>query len=227
MVDVTKFETYLDLKNYKIQLAKKIFKLENDTLWHKHMLIGEWSGEEKAKIRADETIVDKDSACKYIDYLKRLWRKSLPEYLELRSLKTELEELDRKFPTDQYGGRNFLNEYRDRTNAEWLEVITYLMNQRSERHYSIQFFDRNISVIGVGTHSDSPKYSNTEKMTHIVIVADDFDMESVHNFDLSWPEEHPETYKNYDFILYDNNVFYSKSEYLKQKSRGLYTYEFC
>lgn len=90
------------------------------------------------------------------------------------------------------------------------------MNARGERKYSIKFFDRNITLVGVGTHSDIPHYYKSEKRKHVVIVADDFDMDKVHNYNLSWPDEYPEIYQNNDFVLYDNNA--CGKNYLEEES---------
>ncbi|MEG1892739.1 MAG: hypothetical protein RR189_02450 [Bacilli bacterium] len=215
MIDITRFDTYKELMDYKREINLKKEQLEC-VLSKDIGLIGNWVGNEKNKIKNNAKIVDKTLAIQYINYLKEEWEMTLPGYEEFLSLKEECKELNSLFSTNDLFGNSVLNEYHKKTNREWLDIINKLMNARGDRKYSIKFFDRNITVIGVGTHSDEAHYYNVEKRIYVAIAADDFDITEVHNYHLSWPDEHPETYSNNDFVLYDDDA--NEKNYLDVES---------
>lgn len=117
MVDITKFDTYKELMDYKSEINLKKARIEQ-VLSRRASLIGNWLGTEKKKIKKDKETIDKVSAIQYLEYLRDEWQKTLPDYEELQSLKEECNELNALFPPIYYFDKSVLSEYHKKTNGE-------------------------------------------------------------------------------------------------------------
>ena len=154
-----------------------------------------------------------------------MYNSSLKEYQQ------ELNELSKYLPKS---GRYHLQlglfgEYYNKSNKEWLDIILRLMNERGEKKYSVQFFNRYIPFFDyVAPFNEPQNMKNSNKTyTFVAIVADNFDINSVPNDELIHTKKLLDKNKESDFVIFgvvkqieDKEVYLEEKGYF-QKYAGM------